>query len=175
MRSSVSIPRGSAYDEQESIPCIPQGMSVADAIYHTAHKYPGGVAALALRIGMSSNTLQHKVNPNIATHILSAEESVVMQEMSGTDWILQAMATRLGYTVIKSVPASTGDPHAQYWQANALVADLQHAVSDAFAHGVTGNSMRRCDGLASEAISAINNLLASLRAELPTPPKTHNS
>lgn len=175
MKMNISIPRGAAYGEDESMPASPQGMSVADAIYHTAHKYPGGVHALAGRIGLSGNTLQHKVNPNTSTHILSVEEAVAMQEMSDKDWILQAMATRLGFTVIKSVPASTGDPHALYWQANALVADLQHAVSDAFADGVTGNSMRRCDGLASEAFSAINNLLATLRAQLPTPPKTHNS
>lgn len=171
MRSTVSIPRGSAYGADESFPSSQQGLSVADAVYHTGHKYPGGVHALAVRMGMSGNTLQHKVNPNTTTHLLSIEESVAMQEISGTNLILQAMASRLGCTVVSSVPAGTDDPHALYWQMAALVADLQHAVADAFERGVTGNSMRRCDGLAAEAISAINNLLAGLRAELPTPPK----
>ena len=175
MKASISIPRAAAHGDDESFPSSAAGLSLEDAIYHTAHKYPGGVHALAPRMGMSGNTLQHKVNPNTSTHTIKPEELVGLMEMTGTDWILQSMASRLGYTVIKSVPASTNDPHALYWQMNALVADLQHAVSDAFAAGVTGNSMRRCDGLASEAISAINNLLAGLRAELPTPPKSFNS
>jgi hypothetical protein len=174
MRSSVSIPRATAYGEDEDIPNIAD-MSVQDAIYHTAHKCQGGIQVLASRMGKSVDTLNHKVNPNNTTHHTTVEEALQMQEFSGLPWILQAEAARLGYNVIKSVPASTDDPHALYWQMNALVADLQHAVSDAFAAGVTGNSMRRCDGLASEAISAINNLLAGLRAQLPTPPKSFNS
>lgn len=175
MRSTVSIPRASAYGDDEAVPSSPVGLSLDDAIYHTAHKYKGGVHALALRMGMSGNTLQHKVNPNTTTHTLKPEELVILMEMTETDWILQCISARLGYTVIKSVPAASDDAHALYWQMGALVADLQHAVADAFAKGVTGNSMRRCDGLASEATSAINNLLAGLRAELPTPPKTFNS
>lgn len=171
MKASISIPHASAYGEDEAFPSSTSGLSLEDAIYHTAHKYPGGVHALGPRMGMSGNTLQHKVNPNTSSHTIKPEELVTLMEMTGRDWILQAMVNRLGYTVTKSVPASTDDPHALYWQANALVADLQHAVADAFAHGVTGNEMRRCDGLASEAISAINNMLAGLRAELPKPPK----
>lgn len=169
MRSTISIPRGAAYADGEGVPDI-HGMSVKDVIYHLAH-HDGDIAALAKRMGKSPDTLTAKVNPNNTTHHVTVEEALQMQELTGLSWILQAEAARLGFTVIKSVPASTNDPHALYWQMGALVADLQHAVSDAFAQGVTGNSMRRCDGLASEAISAINNLLAGLRAELPTPPK----
>lgn len=170
MKASISIPNALAYGADEDMPNI-GGMNVDDAIYHTAHKYPGGIQALAGRMGVSANTLTHKVNPNNSTHHLSVSESLVMQELSGRPWILQAEAARLGYNVIRAVPASTDDPHALYWQASALVADLQHAVADAFSHGVTGNSVRRCDGLAAEAISAINNLLAGLRAQMPAPPK----
>ena len=173
MKASISIPHTAAYADGEGIPNI-QGMSVKDVIYHQAH-HGGDIAALARRMGKSPDTLMAKVNPNNTTHHVTVEEALQMQELTGLSWILQAEAARLGYTVIKSVPASTNDPHALYWQMNALVADLQHAVSDAFAAGVTGNSMRRCDGLASEAISAINNLLAGLRAELPTPPKSFNT
>lgn len=174
MRSTISIPRGSAYGADEDVPNI-EGMSVSDAIYHTAHRFPGGIQALALRMGVSANTLTHKVNPNNTTHHTTVEESLTMQEFSGTPWILQAEAARLGCVVIKSVPASSHDPHALYWQMAAQVADLQHAVADAFERGVTGNSLRRCEGQASEAISAINNLLAALRAELPAPPKGHTA
>ncbi len=173
MKRSISIPRATAYDADEHIPDM-HGMSVKDVIYHLAH-FGDDIAALARRMGKSPDTLTAKVNTNNTTHHVTVEEALQMQELTGLSWILQAEAARLGYTVIKSVPASTDDPHALYWQMNALVADLQHAVSDAFAAGVTGNSMRRCDGLASEAISAINNLLAGLRAQLPTPPKSFNS
>lgn len=170
MKSTISIPRGSAYGDDEQLPDMDR-LSVDDAIYHTAHSYPGGVHALAMRMGKSGDTLTHKVNPNNTTHHLTVDESVAMQDLSGTAWILQAEARRLGCVVVKAVPASTDDPHALYWQATAQLAELQHAVADAFEQGVTRNALRRCDGQAAEAISAINNLLAALRAELPTPPK----
>lgn len=174
MQATISIPRGLGYGEQQEEHDT-DSLSIGDAVYHTAHRYPGGVHALAARMARSGDTLSHKVNPNNTTHHLTLEEAVMIQEFSGCAFILQAEARRLGYVVTKAVPASSGDPLDLHWQAAAKLAELQHAVADAFAQGVTRNSMRRCDGMASEAIGSINNLLAALRAQLPTPPKTHLS
>ena len=70
--------------------------TVADAIYHTVHGYPGGVVALAARMGVSPNTLTHKANPNNATHHLHPAELVAMQQLSGNAAVLHAMAAALG-------------------------------------------------------------------------------
>jgi hypothetical protein len=39
-------------------------MCIKDVIYRVVHAYPGGVPALAARMGMSKHVLQNKVNPN---------------------------------------------------------------------------------------------------------------
>lgn len=63
MRATVSIPAGLAYGAGESVPDMPQGLSVQDAIYHTVHGYPGGVAAIAARMGVSANAKVSGVPP----------------------------------------------------------------------------------------------------------------
>lgn len=174
MEATISIPRGLGYGNQGD-EVDTSSLSIDDAVYHTAHKYPGGVHALAARMARSGDTLSHKVNPNNTTHHLTLEEAVMIQELSGCAFILQAEARRLGYVVTKAVPANSSDPLDLHWQMAAKLAELHHAMADAFGQGVTRNSMRRCDGMASEAIGSINNLLAALRAQMPTPPKTHLS
>lgn len=144
--------------------------NVADAVYHTAHGYPGGVHALAVRMGISPNTLMHKVSVNNDTHHLTLRESVTMQEITGNTAVLQAMAAALGHNCVRALPANTEDPVSLHWQMVAAVGDLQHAVGDAMQHGVSKNAMRRVDGIAADAISHINNLVAALRSQVPTPP-----
>ncbi|MDP3651063.1 MAG: hypothetical protein Q8R67_05200 [Rhodoferax sp.] len=170
MRSTISIPGAPGYGEDEDIPTAVKALDVLDAAYHTAHNYPGGVPALAVRMGVSQNTLMHKVSVNINTHHLTLREAVTMQEVTGNAAILQAMASALGYDLVKAIPASVDDPLTLNWQMVAAQAEVQHAIADAFAQGVTRNSLRRCDVRAAEASSAMNNLLGALRAALPMPP-----
>ena len=58
---------------------MPAGLDINDAVYHTAHDYPGGVPALAQRMGMSQHSLAHKVGLNNAAH-LSPTEMVKLQD-----------------------------------------------------------------------------------------------
>jgi hypothetical protein len=39
-----------------------------DLLYRIAHKYPGGIPALAARMGVSPNVLNKKVDPDLDTH-----------------------------------------------------------------------------------------------------------
>lgn len=39
-------------------------MNTRDAAYLTGHHYPGGVPALAVRMGMDAHELSRKLNPN---------------------------------------------------------------------------------------------------------------
>ncbi len=49
-------------------------MNQHDALYRIARAYPGGIEALAARMGKSPNTLRNKLRPEIATHAMSFEE-----------------------------------------------------------------------------------------------------
>jgi len=76
-------------------------INVEDAAFHTAHDFPGGVAALAQRMGdVSPNVLNKKVDPRLDTHHLRLDESVKMQSISGDFRILEAMAFTLNHVVI---------------------------------------------------------------------------
>lgn len=72
-------------------------MNVKDAAYHTVHDYPGGAAALAVRMGKKSGqVLTNKVNPNNEDHHLRLDEAVAMMSLTGDHRIIEAMAGELG-------------------------------------------------------------------------------
>jgi len=72
-------------------------MNTKDAAYLTGHHYPGGIPALAVRMGMDARELSRKLNPN--TGSLGLDEAIVLMVMSGDHRILYAMAGELGYTL----------------------------------------------------------------------------
>jgi len=76
-------------------------MNIQDAAYNTAHDFPGGVPALAVRMGISPNVLQNKVNPSQEHHKLTLNEAVKMQAITGDLRMLHAMADALGCVCIQ--------------------------------------------------------------------------
>lgn len=168
MRATISIPVGLAYGADEAVPDMTPGLDVLDAAYHTVHNYPGGVAALALRMGVSANTLTHKVNLNNTTHHLTLREALSMQHMSGNVAVLQAMAEALGYVCVKAKPAATGNPLHQVAEMSSEFADVLRAACDAIATGdVSPNAMRRFDYQVAELQAAANAVAGTLRAMMP--------
>lgn len=155
------------------------GMDVLDAAYHTAYDYPGGVHALAPRMGVNANTLKHKLNPGNSTHHLTLREAVDMQALTGNAAILHAMAHELGYVCTLATPdASDGDPLQVLTALNVAVADLARALCDPLTRGqaakggaVTPNEMRRAEVMAQEAIAAIGDATAMLRGRMRAAPK----
>lgn len=70
-------------------------MSILDVCYRVAHDYAGGgVKALAVRMGMSYQVLQNKLNPNCDTHHLTVEQAAQIADMTSTDEIAKAFAER---------------------------------------------------------------------------------
>lgn len=168
MRASISLPKGFANAENDDqLSTMPHAFDVIDAAYHTAHGFPGGVAALGQRMGMVPSTLMSKVALNNSSHHLTLREAVTMQEVTGNVSILQAMAASLGYDIVKSIGAASDDPTTLNWQMVGALADMQHAIADAMQHGVSRNSLHRVEVRAAEASSAINNMVAALRAQAP--------
>lgn len=69
-------------------------MSLIDVCYRVAHNAPGGVKALAARMGMSYQVLQNKLNPNNDTHHLTVEQAAEIADMADTDEIAEEFAAR---------------------------------------------------------------------------------
>lgn len=52
-----------------------------DALYNLARRYPGGLEALAQRMGKSYNVLRNKLRPDIETHHVTFEEMSEITEL----------------------------------------------------------------------------------------------
>ena len=75
--------------------------NVLDAAFQTAHDFPGGIHALAQRMGsVSPNVLNKKVDPRSESHHLRLDESVKIQSITGDYRMLQAMAFTLNHVAI---------------------------------------------------------------------------
>lgn len=150
----------------------PAGQDVLDAAYTLAYRYPGGVPALAARMGTSYNTLKHKLNPNNDTHHLTLREALAMQVLSGRHDILHAMADALDEVCTPALPDTSGaDPLGCIVGLHVAVADLSRALADPLTRGAAGqggavskNEMRRAEAMGQQAIAAIGHALAMLRA-----------
>lgn len=82
-------------------------MDLFDTIHEVAHSYPGGVEALALRMGKNPGTLRKKLLPNVDTHELTVQELRTMVAFTDTDKIAQAFAADRGLMCI-SMPDFDG-------------------------------------------------------------------
>jgi hypothetical protein len=69
-------------------------MSINDVIYRLAHAYPGGIKALAGRMGKNPAVLQNKVNPNCDTHHPYAEEAAQIADLADSDDVAKYFAER---------------------------------------------------------------------------------
>lgn len=179
MHSTIRIPVGAAYGADEALPDMPQALTVADAIYHTVHGYPGGVVALAARMGVSANTLTHKANPNNTTHHLHPRELVAMQYLSGDATVLHAMAAALGYTCTPcGADQAEGDPVEAFMHMQCSFAELVRSIADPLARMkgdpvkmVTPAEMRRADYVGASHHATVDGALAALRGHMRPLPK----
>ena len=127
------------------------------------------VPALAQRMGVSANTLQHKLNPNNATHHLHPAELVAMQQLSGNAAVLHAMAAALGYTCIPAVAdQSGGDPVDAFMHQAAAQGKYVAAVADAMlVPAPSRNEVNRVARMAEDLIDTTTALLSVLRGRMP--------
>lgn len=171
MFASVAFRGISENGESTAEPTInPRTMAPIDAAYYTAHKYPGGVRAIAQRMGMSANVLQNKVNPNNDTHHLTLAEAVALMDVSDNDAILMALAAHRGYDLMRTIPANTDSPTSLYWQAAAAHAEFMQAVADAMQAGATSNALRRISNRATDAEAHMHSLVGAVASSIPVPP-----
>jgi hypothetical protein len=104
-------------------------LDVMDAASLIAQKHPGGVPALAKLMGVSANTLQHKLNPNNTTHHLTLKEAVALQAVSGMPYVLHAMAAGLDYICLRARPNdSEGDAVEAFMRVQQATGELTAAA-----------------------------------------------
>lgn len=167
---SFSIGAPFAYGDMGAGADIGTGMDVLDAALLIAQEVPGGVPALAQRMGVSANTLQHKLNPNNATHHLTLKEAMALQQVSGRPYVLHAMAAGLDYICHRSRPDDAqGDPLEAFMRVQQSMGELTAAAADALRGGgdVSKNAKRRVEHFANEAMASIAHVVSTVAARVP--------
>lgn len=150
----------------------PIGLDVNDAAYHLAHDYPGGVPALAQRMGMSQHTLAHKVSLTTGTHHLSPSELVKLQAIAVDARPLQAMAAQLGYVALPILPELGGSSLEDVTRVVREFSELLGAATETMADGrVSMNELQRVEREAGETMLAIHTLLVHMRSMVPPAPE----
>jgi hypothetical protein len=77
-------------------------MNISDAIYKTVRDAVGGPEVLAVRMGLRTQILRNKANPNSDTNYFSPLELDTLMALTGDTGILQAYAINHGYTMIRT-------------------------------------------------------------------------
>lgn len=140
-------------------------MSMLDAAYWTGRDYPGGIEALAARLGRPN--LSDELNPRRPNAKLGLMTALDMQVMSGDCRILYAMAAELRH--YPPVPMLPADSHADPQAMTALAetakefADLLTTVSGDLADGdVSDNDLARAQREGGELVAKVQALLGRL-------------
>lgn len=162
MRSTISIPAALAYGESESLPAMELERPVLQAVANTVHAFPGGVDALAKRMGMSANTLQHKVNLNNETHRLSVGELARLCRAAGDYSPAEEIMAQGGFSCLLVNPVPPESVPDGYARVVAAQAEFFNSVRDAMATGAptTRAQNKRTQFNQAELIGAINALAA---------------
>ena len=136
-------------------------MSISDAAYNVVHQYPGGAAALQLRMGKTN--LSGEVNPNVKGAKLSIEDAVTVQNLANDYRILYAMAADCRHFLPLPMPDGLELADDQCIKTvSELVkesADVVTATVESLADGdVSDNDLARFDRECSELMIKMQQL-----------------
>lgn len=146
-----------------AIPFMRDVQDVDDAAFRIAHQFPGGVPALAQRMGVPASTLNKKVNPNDESHRLSVRDSLHLQLVAGRYDVLYAMASSLDHVCLHMPDETAGEVGMRLARVGAEVGDVFRSAQKALEDGrITPNERREISGQVAEAISALAAVLKVL-------------
>ncbi len=113
-----------------------------DALYNLARRYPGKIAALALRMGREESTLRKQLSPAVFTHHLSPEDFIRIIELCaeanvpGAYQPLHALSFRLEHIALRLPPADAdagelfGQVLLMLREEGALASNIQEALAN---------------------------------------------
>jgi hypothetical protein len=142
---------------------LPETRDVLDALHAVGHGFPGHIAALAQRMGMPANTLNHKLNPSNDTHHVTVREFQVITQLSNDYSALYALCASLDHVALPVAAEAEGCVAERLALIGSEVGDVFRQVSDAVKDKrITPNERRRVRKEVAEAIQALNGLLQVL-------------
>ena len=146
-----------------------------DCLYNTARAYPGGIEALAHRMGVNAGTLQKKLSPMIKSYIASDEDATVVMELCHSAGVPDSFAShharsyRLGFICVALPNVENGDISDKELQrlVMATMTQLGEAVSastDALLDGhISEQEVERIEPRIRALMRTAHTLMHSIR------------
>ncbi len=170
---SVGLPAGygQLVAEKDTAPALDLVVAARDAAraYADPLTQLRGVEAVAVLMGMSANTLKHKLDPDKGRWILGVNEALLLQRVTGSRGVLEAMAAALGCSVVQVIPdQADGDPAQAFFRFQQALGDFSASVAQALEEGRSSrNRQRRIQYLAHEVMATLGHLVVTVAALLP--------
>lgn len=146
-----------------------------DALYIGARKYPGGVEALAQRLGISPNVLRNKLRPAIDTHHANFEEVSAIIECLEEAHVpeaylaLQAFNWRHGHVAVRlpSSEVAGGELFAKVLRIMDTEGRLANEISQALVgdNRIDNTELNRIESQLQQSIEALAGLREKVRAK----------
>ncbi len=156
--------------------CELNKLNPLDVLKMSSNHYPGGVEALAARIGMSPAVLRNKLSHGVTTHHLNYPEQVsaildCLLEARVEDWDapLHAFAYRHGFMLVKIPDADcecTSEELATLvCKLMTRVGEVTQSISQAFADDmqVSSREFKKFDLDVKAALTAVSSLREKMR------------
>lgn len=140
-------------------------MNYKDAFHKMVHSYPGGIEALAPRMGMTPGVLRNKANPNSTTNVLSADDLLLACSITGDYAPIHAYCAQLGLvcTQLEEQPASDMDVVGNITSIWQRLGDLAAEVHRTLEDGkVEAHEVDACSAAAFKAVRPILQLIETL-------------
>lgn len=105
------------------------------AVHQTAHDAPGGLPALARRMGVHEQSFRNKVCPTTESHKLNLREALAMMDITNDDRILEVLAEMRGYTLERYVLPDAASIVSAVLSSDAEHGDVSREIMSALADG----------------------------------------
>lgn len=140
-------------------------MNVLDAAHRLGREFPGGVPALAQRLGLSPNTLYGELNPNHPTGKLGVTRLMAMMTLSADFRPLHAMCDELHHMAVPLPAADQAQPTADSVAKLTLGFGkmLQEVATDMADGHITDNELRAIEQAWQDMHAHGASLMAHLR------------
>lgn len=139
-------------------------MNALDAIHHAAQHAPGGIAALAVRIGKSVHTLRHELR-GAPGHKLGLMDAVLMAQMLGSHRLAVAVADEAGGMFVPLAFDASGEPIADIADAMRELSELAGALGESYRDGkISANELASIEAQASDVMAVVHRIVAAAKA-----------
>lgn len=139
-------------------------MNALDAVHHAATHAPGGIAALAPRIGKSVHTLRHEL-AGAPGHKLGLLDAVLIASMLGSSRLADAVAFEAGGMYVPLAFDAQGEPMRDVADAMRELSELTSALAASYSDGkISANELASIEAQGADVIAVMHRIIAAAKA-----------